>query len=122
MDDGPLVDLAGKKIDLPADYEIPESLISRWEALPADQRFVPTLPRLAWDRLYQSIEQANHASMGAVNLAFRLLNSVGKDNKDEANEALTKFAAQQVLTRNALRQFQEMVMIAAVGEGAKDGR
>ena len=125
MSDGPLDDSAVKKMGLPAEYEIPEALIAQWQALPKEQKFVPNLPRLAWDRLYQAIEQVNAASMQSVGLVARLLTKSIGGPSEGTDEALEQFAAQNIKTHNALRQFQEMIMIAAIketAEGLSDGR
>lgn len=125
MSDVPLEDSATKKMELPDEYDIPDELIARWQALAADQQFVPALPRLAWDRLYQAVEQANTASFASIGLVFKLINSVHDNKPEVADQALAEFTAQHIRTRNALRQFQEMIMNVAVSEtenGVEDGR
>ncbi len=95
--------------DMPDLYEIPEELVRNWEAMSADTKFVPALSRIAWDKLYLAIETLNLANAASVNFAM-----FGAYYKIDKMDVEIEAAKQRTIKiQNALKQFQESVMLAA---------
>jgi hypothetical protein len=98
-------------------YEIDSGLVDEWQALPKTHRFSPVLPRLAWDKLYRAIELLNENSIVSGQVALDVINGEVNGLKD----TFKALANNAILTQNFLRQFQEMLMQAAIDEGKMDG-
>ena len=93
-------------------YEIPSDLIDKWQAIPTDQKFAPTLPRIAWDRLYRSIEMLSWNVSQSNSLTINLV--TGKT--EGVMDLLHQIHNHSRMVQNSLRQFQAFMMQAAVDE------
>lgn len=110
--------------DMPL-YEMSDALISKWEALPQQRKFTPVLPRLAWDRLYSTIELLNTNLLNSAQFSVEVVAASQTHDYGKMKQRLIELTSNTILVQNSLRQFQEILMQAAAdetGSGIEDGR
>lgn len=95
-------------------YIIPDDLIEEWLALADQQKFKPVLPRVAWDHLYQAISKLNYNTAKNTMITLQAINASQTGDYSMLELSLKEFSQDVILIENSLKQFQELLMTAAI--------